>query len=279
MAPAPLRDLVTARVRRGTCTKPPDAHQGPADLLFRSPLSIKPHQSASLLRRRAIYLLGFDTRSARMTGPVAHRAAARRERCWAHRSRSVLDGCAILGHRTRLRWRSRPVAGSCRHVLALTGWSRRISITGLTGWARSATSRSMTNSWAVSTHAESSGVLLLRHLLERLRPGSGHAELNVHTVWTLLLAPSRAAQRACRSENSRCRHGPRAGWWHVGVRDPKSSRSTVFEWLSSPCSLRRSRVPSQVGRRCSPSGTTRRKPVRATSRTPPGATSTSAAPK
>lgn len=32
------------------------------------------------------------------------------------------------------------------------------------------------------------GTRLLRHLLERLHPGLGHAELNLHTVWALLLA-------------------------------------------------------------------------------------------
>jgi len=29
---------------------------------------------------------------------------------------------------------------------------------------------------------------LLSHLLGRLRPGSAHVELNIHTVWALLLA-------------------------------------------------------------------------------------------
>jgi hypothetical protein len=33
-----------------------------------------------------------------------------------------------------------------------------------------------------------SGVRLLEHLLELLHPGSGQAELNIHTVWALLLA-------------------------------------------------------------------------------------------
>ncbi|MGH3710283.1 MAG: hypothetical protein ACRDRQ_19730 [Pseudonocardiaceae bacterium] len=33
-----------------------------------------------------------------------------------------------------------------------------------------------------------SGAHLLGDLLERLQPGSGHAELNLHTVWALLLA-------------------------------------------------------------------------------------------
>jgi hypothetical protein len=33
-----------------------------------------------------------------------------------------------------------------------------------------------------------SGVRLLGHLLERLHPGSGDAELDIHTVWALLLA-------------------------------------------------------------------------------------------
>lgn len=33
-----------------------------------------------------------------------------------------------------------------------------------------------------------SGVRLLEHLLELLRPSSGHTELNIHTLWALLLA-------------------------------------------------------------------------------------------
>jgi hypothetical protein len=33
-----------------------------------------------------------------------------------------------------------------------------------------------------------SGVRLLEHLLELLDPGSGHTELNIHTLWALLLA-------------------------------------------------------------------------------------------
>jgi hypothetical protein len=32
------------------------------------------------------------------------------------------------------------------------------------------------------------GIRLLEHLLELLQPGSGHAELNIHTLWALLLA-------------------------------------------------------------------------------------------
>ncbi|MGH3718010.1 MAG: hypothetical protein ACRDRI_04050 [Pseudonocardiaceae bacterium] len=32
------------------------------------------------------------------------------------------------------------------------------------------------------------GARLLGHLLERLHPGSGHTELNLHTTWALLLA-------------------------------------------------------------------------------------------
>jgi hypothetical protein len=34
------------------------------------------------------------------------------------------------------------------------------------------------------------GVRLFEHLLRRLQPGSDHADLNIHTLWTLLLARS-----------------------------------------------------------------------------------------
>jgi len=32
------------------------------------------------------------------------------------------------------------------------------------------------------------GARLFSHLVNRLRPGSDHAELNIHTLWTLLAA-------------------------------------------------------------------------------------------
>lgn len=156
MAPAPLRDLVTARVRRGPVPNHPTLTKDQRTCFFDHLLvttDANPHQSASLLRRRAIYLLGFDTRAS-TTGWL--RTEQLRAVSDAGRTDHVRSWMAVRSSATALACGGDrdPLRACLRHALAPTGWSRRISITGLTGWARSATSRSMTNSWAVSTHAD-----------------------------------------------------------------------------------------------------------------------------
>lgn len=190
IAPAPLRDSVTARVRRGPVPGYPmltkDQRTGFFDHLLVA-ADANPRQHAALLRRQAIYLLGFDTRASTT--------------CWlrTEQLRALSDAGRTDHIRSWMAVRSSAAALACggdrdplraflRHALAtdrleqanLNYWAYWVGEIGDVEVDDGFMGRVDPREWG--------GVRLLAHLLERMRPGSGHAELNVHTVWTLLLA-------------------------------------------------------------------------------------------
>ncbi len=190
VAPAPLRDLVTARVRRGPVPNHPTLTKDQRTCFFDHLLvtaDANPHQSASLLRRQAIYLLGFDTRTS-TTGWL--RTEQLRALSDAGRTDHVRSWMAVRSSATALACGGDrdPLRAFLRHALAtdrleqanLNYWAYWVGEIGDIQVDDEFMGRVDPRGWG--------GVRLLRHLLERLCPGSGHAELNVHSVWTLLLA-------------------------------------------------------------------------------------------
>ncbi len=132
MVPAPLREIATARSRRGPAPDHPTLTEDERTRFFDHLLvTADANLQHELPRRQAIYLLGFDARASTAD--------------WLH----------------------------TEQLRAL----------------RDARSTDHPRSW--------SGVRLLSHLLERLHPSSGHAELNLHTMWALLLVhPSLLAEHS-----------------------------------------------------------------------------------
>ncbi|MGH3853768.1 MAG: helix-turn-helix domain-containing protein [Pseudonocardiaceae bacterium] len=95
IAPAPLRDLVTARVRRGPAPDQPTLTKDERTRFFDHLLvtaDASPHKDASLPRRQAIYLLGFDTRASTADWLRAEQHRALRE---AERTEHVPSWVAV----------------------------------------------------------------------------------------------------------------------------------------------------------------------------------------
>jgi transcriptional regulator with XRE-family HTH domain len=142
---------------------------------------------AALLRRQAIYLLGFDTRAA--TADWLHveqlralRDAGRTDHLpsWmAVRSSAVALG--NTGDRDPLRAFAQRALGTDQQERAnLNYWAYWVGEIDSVQVDDAFMGRIDPRSWA--------GARLLGHLLQRLHPCSGHTELNIHTVWALLLA-------------------------------------------------------------------------------------------
>ncbi|MGH3589240.1 MAG: hypothetical protein ACRDQ0_23260, partial [Pseudonocardia sp.] len=145
------------------------------------------YNKGALARRQAIYLLGFDSRPSTSEWLRAEHTRALRNTgrgdnissCVVVRSSAV--ALAYSGDREPL-----------RAFLQRTSATDRLEQANLNYWAY----------WVgeidgVQANDEFmgrvdpqgwSGVQLLGHLLELLRRGSGDVELNLHTVWALLLA-------------------------------------------------------------------------------------------
>jgi len=141
----------------------------------------------ALLRRQAIYLLGFDVRPGTVDWLTAEQRRAVRVAApagdvpaWlAVRSSAVALACN--GERDALRdFVSSGLADDTQQTANLNYWAYWVGeipeVHADDGFM--ANPRSMT--W--------SGLRLFEHLLDRLRLGSDHAELNIHTLWSLLLA-------------------------------------------------------------------------------------------
>jgi DNA-binding XRE family transcriptional regulator len=190
IAPTLPRDLMTLRVRRGPVPDQPKLTLEDQTGFFDHLLLItdtKSHEGSALARRQAIYLLGFDTRAStvewlRSEYVRALRGAKNIDQVptWVV-VRSSAVALAYGGDRD-------PLRTFLRHTVA----TDRLEQANLNYWAYwtgeldgveaddTFMSRINPQDW--------SGARLLGQLLELLRPGSGHAELDLHTVWTLLLA-------------------------------------------------------------------------------------------
>lgn len=141
----------------------------------------------ALLRRQAIYLLGFDLRSdsADWLTVEQHRAVRQvgRSDCvpsWVT-VRSSAVALARGGNRDPLQaFVSTGLNNDIQETANLNYWAYWVGEGQETYVDDDFMLRRDPDPWPGST--------LLLHLLDRLTPGSHHTDLNVHTVWALLLA-------------------------------------------------------------------------------------------
>ena len=189
--PTQLRDLPPPRAsRRGPVPTQPTLDDRERTRFFDHLLvtaDANPHEDAALLRRQAIYLLGFDSRPT--TAEWLHaeqlralRGADRTDHLpsWvAVRSSAV--ALAHSGDRDPLRaFVQQALATDQQEQANLNYWAYWVGEIDCVEVDDGFMGRIDPRGWA--------GVRLLGHLLGRLNPGSAHVELNIHTVWALLLA-------------------------------------------------------------------------------------------
>jgi hypothetical protein len=190
LAPDSLRDLVTARARRGPVPERPTLTQDERTRFFDHLLvtaDTKLQDDAALSRRQAIYLLGFDTRAGtadwlRTEQQRALRVAGRTDHVpsWV----AVRASAVALGHGGD----RDPVRAFLQHALT-TDELEQANLNYWAYWVGEIGEVQVDDEFMVRVNPQDwSGIQLLRHLLNRLDPGWGHTELNIHTLWTLLLA-------------------------------------------------------------------------------------------
>jgi transcriptional regulator with XRE-family HTH domain len=189
IVPAPLRDFVTVRARRGPVPDRPTLAEDERTRFFDHLLATadaNPHEYAPLPRRQAIYLLGFDTRTSTAEWLRAELLRALRDASHTDHVpswvvvRSSAVALAYSGDRD-------PLRAFLQRTLD-TDQMERANLNYWAYWVGEIDGIQVDDEFMVRVDPRHwSGVRLLGHLLERLHPGSGEAELDIHTVWALLL--------------------------------------------------------------------------------------------
>jgi transcriptional regulator with XRE-family HTH domain len=190
LAPDSLRDLVIARARRGPVPEQPTLTQDERTRFFDHLLvtaDTKPQDDTALARRQAIYLLSFDTRAntadwLRTEQRRTLRAAWRTDHVpsWVA-IRDSASGLAQGGDRD-------PLRAFLQHGLT-TDQLEQANLNYWAYWAGEIADVQVDHDFVVRVNPRDwNGTRLLRHLVNHLDPGCGHAELRIHAVWTLLLA-------------------------------------------------------------------------------------------
>ncbi|HET9254755.1 MAG TPA: helix-turn-helix transcriptional regulator [Pseudonocardiaceae bacterium] len=189
-APESLQDFGTDRIRRGPVPVHPTLSEEKRERFFDHLAEIAEtftREDATLARRQAIYLLGFDTRTSTADWLRTEHSRALRD---AGRTDDVPSWVAVRSSAVALSHSGdrEPLRILLRHSLE----HDRLEQANLNYWAY----------WVGEIdqvqvdddfmnridHKGWSGVRPLEQLLELLHPGSVQAELNLHTVWALLLA-------------------------------------------------------------------------------------------
>lgn len=192
IAPAPLRNLARTQVRRGPAPDRPTLTENERTCFFDGLFVITqnkpddPADHARLARRQAIYLLGFDTRTDTTEWLHAEQRRALRDArgtdhvpSWVA-VRSSAMALAHIGDRD-------PLRAFLQHALT-TDQQERANLNYWAYWIGEIDNIQVNDTFMNRVNPRSwSGVRLLEHLLELLQPGSGHAELDIHTLWALLL--------------------------------------------------------------------------------------------
>jgi transcriptional regulator with XRE-family HTH domain len=189
IVPAPLREVVTVRTRRGPVPDRPTLAEGERTRFFDHLLvtaDANPHEYAALPRRQAIYLLGFDTRASTAEWLRAEQLRALRDASHTDHVpswvvvRSSAVALASGGDRD-------PLRAFLQHALG-TDQLEQANLNYWAYWVGETDGIQVDDEFMVRVNPRDwSGDRLLGHLLERLHPGAGDAELDIHTVWALLL--------------------------------------------------------------------------------------------
>ncbi len=189
LAPDSLRHLVSVRVRRGPVPNQPTLTQDERTRFFDHLLvtaDTNPHEDTALSRRQAIYLLSFDPREG--TADWLHaeqRRALRKAGCTDHVPSwvTVRASAVALGHGGD----RDPLRAFLRHALT-TDQLEQANLNYWAYWVGEIGDVQVDDEFMVRVNPRGwSGTRLLGHLLNRLDPGWGHTELNIHTMWALLL--------------------------------------------------------------------------------------------
>jgi transcriptional regulator with XRE-family HTH domain len=188
--PAQLRHLKRCEARRGPVPTHPVLLDEEKTRFFDHLLitvDAYPQEEAALLRRQAIYLLGFDHRAGSVDWleteqcqALSRAARADQIPSWVA-VRSSAMALTLCGNREPLRAFVRLALTDERQEAAnLNYWAY---------WTGEIYAAQVDDEFMVTMDPRNwSGARPLGHLLERLQPGSGQTELNIHTVWALLLA-------------------------------------------------------------------------------------------
>ncbi len=190
IVPTSVRDLMTVRVRRGPVPDRPALAADVQESFFDHLLvtaDATPREDTALARRQSIYMLGFDTRAStaewlRVEHSRAMRDAGRTDQVpsWVV-VRSSAVALANGGDRD-------PLRAFLRHALA-TNRLEQANLNYWAYWVGEIDGVQVDDEFMGRIDPQSwNGGRLLAHLLEILRPGSGNVELDLHTVWSLLLA-------------------------------------------------------------------------------------------
>jgi hypothetical protein len=185
--PAQLAGLASRTRRRGPVPSRPVLYADEQQRFFEHMLTVAEQGTRpehALLRRQAVYLLGFDARqhTTEWLRTEWRRATKRRPADGDIPSlleaRSASVALASVGHPDVLR----------DFVSALP--SRRADVANLNYWAYwigELSDDQADDGFMLAADPRSwGGVDLLRHLTHRLDPGSGHLPLNLHTLYTLV---------------------------------------------------------------------------------------------
>lgn len=186
--PARLRNLPTMS-SRGPVASAPVLDATSRDRFFDQMLStaeLGGRDSTPIMRRQASYLLGFDKRTASADWLArAHRAAMRRK----VEDRDLPSGIAMRSASVALALHGDPEP--LRYFINTTLSSESQSIANLTYWAYwigEVTADFADDDFlcAAPTHGWA-GTTLMAHLADHL-DAPHHADLNIHSLWTLVLA-------------------------------------------------------------------------------------------
>lgn len=190
IVPTQLGDLGTARTRRGPVPDRPTLTEDERTRFFDHLLvtaDANPHEYAALPRRQAIYLLGFDTRASTAEWLRAEQLRALRD---AGHTDHVPSWVVVRSSAVALAYGGDrdPLRAFLQHALG-TDQMEQANLNYWAYWVGEIDGIQVDDEFMVCIDPRDwSGVRLLGHLLERLHPGSGDAELDIHTVWALLLA-------------------------------------------------------------------------------------------
>jgi transcriptional regulator with XRE-family HTH domain len=190
VAPTPVRDLMGVRVRRGPVPDRPmlaaDEQKSFFDHLLVT-ADATPREETALARRQSIYMLGFDARAStaewlRVEHSRALRDAGRTDQVpsWVL-VRSSAVALANGGDRE-------PLRAFLQNTLA-TNRLEQANLNYWAYWVGEIDGIQVDDAFMDRIDPQRwSGSRLLTHLLKELRPGSGQVELDLHTVWALLVA-------------------------------------------------------------------------------------------